>query len=113
MFIISIFLSHLTLNVSAEWTKNNQVLKKRKSIYQHGSSNQEEGIIRQSLEVCSTQLSCPSLSLTNVPSPGLSSLPEIVPSLHVKRHYHIKIKSFDSRIQMAWTPISVLSLASC
>ena len=62
MFIISIFFFKITFNF-AEWMKNNQVLKKRKLIYQHGSSNQDESIIRQSLEVCSTQLSCPPLSL--------------------------------------------------
>lgn len=48
MYIISIFLSHLTLSVSAEGMKNNQILRKWESFNPHGNSNQKESIIRQS-----------------------------------------------------------------
>lgn len=100
MFIIStffFFLITLTLKVSAEWMETNQLLKKL--IYQHSGSNQDKNIIRQSLEICSTQLCCTTVSLTNAPSPRPSPLPKIVPSFHIKRNYSIEMNSLDSGIQ--------------
>lgn len=79
--------------------KTNQLLKKLKLTYQHGSSNQDKNIIRQSLAVCSTKLSCTAVSLTNAPSLRPSPLPKIVPSFHIKRNYHIEMNSLDSGIQ--------------